>query len=795
MRRIFTLGALAAWCTCAQSGVGEWTSAGIAGGSVYRVEYVRNGVALAVTNGGIYRTTNHGATWTLVRATGANVFSTIAVNRVNPDQVLATSSLVLRSVSGGEAFVAVPFANVPQFPPMSAGFSHDGAYAWVIDSSGVVRRSADAGLTWTALNAAVPADTYYWLEPDITDRNTVYAGAGMGILRSRDAGDSWTALVGAASNYAVAPSRTTSGTVLAINTGPFNIVYSTDFGTTWTPSTNGPQSVFRLATGPGARALAVDYNASVHTSTDDGLTWTSRGRLPNGETSWLSIDPANPDRVLGATWAGIVGSNDGGLTWEERNQGLLDAWAFDLAVARDASNAVYVATADLSSIYRRESANGTFTGVARASTPLLGYPAYQRWGREYRIAVAPQDGRTLYMLRDGTYGRSIDGGVTWTRLSTTEPANVLALDPVNPQVAYINGGTSCFKTIDGGFAWTRMPGSLPAGVSQILVDPSNNATVYAAVNTNFGATAPVYKSVDGGANWAPTGWTGARSNFVGPVAIALEPGRSSTIYLAMQQGLYKSTDSAVSWTRLNPVAGFPLAGFYDVVVDPQSPSVVYAASFGGVVRSVNAGETWSDLLPLAAPSGTFAFQRIALVPGHNAKLVALRDYGGVFEMDVAPQLRLTLTPVTLTAGTAGSFTLTVRNDGILAATRVRVTATLPAAAGNYGIGTAGGCSVNVRELSCNIGTLAPAAEVSATFGFTPTTAGNTDFSLSAYETLSPASSTARTLTVQNSSAPPSGGGGGGGGGGGRLDYLLLAFLAVFQGALHLGAAFRSRRLT
>lgn len=771
MKRIFGLLVLVAACAAAHAGRGEWTSAGIHGGTVWRVEYVREGVALAITNAGVYRTTNHGATWVRVRESGPPDLSGIAVNRANPDQVLINAGFVMRSLDAGASFAPFSLGGVFGSGAKNVGFSRDGAIAWVIDPEGAVWRSTDALGTWTRLGSALPASYYWWIEPDVADRNTVYAGPGMGISISRNAGDSWTALPAAASLYSPAPSRTTAGTVLAMDTSAgYSLARSVDFGATWIAPPAGPANVFRIATGPNARAVATEYDAMVHTSSDDGLTWSNRGRLPNGEAGWLAIDPASPDHILAATAAGIAGSSDGGATWEERNQGIAEARVFDVAVARDGSNAVYVASADLSSIYRRDPASGAFTGVGHASTPLLGYPGLQRFVRDYDIEVSPQDGRTLYMLRDGHYGRSTDGGVTWMLLSDTDAMTALTLDPVNPLVAYATGTSGSVKTVDGGITWTPMAG-LPAA-SRFLVDPTNNAVVYAGVNDFYGA-APVYKSLNGGVSWVPTGLTGS-SDF-DPTSLAFEPGRTSTIYMTMHTGMYKSTDSAATWARLSPVTGFPLAGFYEVVVDPQSPLIVYASSFGGVWRSVDGGHTWGEIVAPAAQGGSYGLERIVLLPGHNARLLGFRPEGGVYEAEVGVSLGLGATPSSVTAGEASMITLTARNTGTLTATRVRVTSTLPAASGAYSIQATGAtCAVDTRQLSCDVGTLAGAGTATVSVGLTPITAGPVNFSLTSYE--SPAIGTGVQAIVTVSSAAS--GSSGGGGGGGRIDYLLLAFLAL-----------------
>lgn len=783
-------------CGCAalaNAGVGEWTNVGIPGAQVWNVKYVRDGVAIAVTAGGIYRTTNHGSTWTLSRRMApVNNFS-IAVNPVNPDQILVTGEGAYRSSDRGITFtrvnVDVPVATMPAIA--SVAFSHDGYYAWLIESDGDVRRSTDGGVTWQSFPGVLPPGEYWFADTDLADRNTVYAGKGLGIYASRDGGATWTVLPADNSSRPQA-SRTTTGRLIATQTNSNYVIrWSNDFGQTWNPSVTLP-SFYGLATASDNRAFGVDYEANFYSSADDGATWTNRGRLPNGYGAGISVDPANPQRMLIGTWAGIVRSEDGGNTWTESNAGLLEATGLGIATSTTGGTAVYVATSDLSSVYRRDGA-GVYSAVARSSSPLVGYPGMQG----YQIAVAPQNPNTLYMLRGERLARSTNGGVDWSLLATLPMIYSLTLDPGNPLVVYATGQDRRLKSTDGGVTWTSFGDSLPVSVrnafGKIYVDPANSANLFALVDGYSGAASPVYRSTDAGATWAATNWSDSTlpSPF-SPNAMAFEPGRSSTIYLVMEFGSYKSVDSGLNWTRMARPGGGR-----SVVVDPQSPQIVYAAQGSAdLERSVDAGATWTSALDLAASVASFpGFNQVALVPGSNAKLVGIRNDGGVYEIDVAPRLVLGLTPATIAAGTLGSFELSVTNPGVMAATRVRVTATLPPSAGNYGVvANLGSCNVNLRELSCDIGTLAPAVSTSITVTFTATGPGTTTFGLSAYETLSPTGINSRALSVEAASSSSSSGGGSGSGGG-RLDYLLLTFfaLAVFVRRRFDGVGFVLRR--
>ena len=777
----------------AGAGAGEWTSVGIPGGRIQSVDYIGPGVAIAATAHNLYRTTNHGAAWALLRPLPANTTPSVAANPAKASQVLVVAGQVLRSINQGETFAAVDLSSVGSSNTVYgvAVFSHDGSNAYIVTTTGACLRSGDGGATWIRLTGVLPAITYTSIDRDASDPATLYVTGFGGVLhRSRDACATWTRLNGARNLARVTASRSTSGVVIALDMANQTTTRSVDYGSTWTLQAT-PQLLSGFQMLPGGRAVTGGgAQANVFTSNDDGLTWADRGRRLNDDIGGFAYDPAQPERLLAATDAGVIGSDDGGATWTERLAGMNEADTLDIVTSRDASNSVYIATSDLSSVYRRDPATGTFAAVARQAIPLLEYPRPFAGVSEYRLAVSPANGNTLYMIRAGRVGRSNDGGATWSLLSNTSPLKSITIDPANTQVLYAGGFTANLKSVDGGSTWAPLPGSLPASVTRIVVDPVNTANVVAMADQYGPAATALYKSPDAGVTWARLPLP-AITPFL-PYTVAMDPVRPATLYLSQLSGMQKSTDGGTTWANVVPGAGFAATGYHDLVVDPGNPDIVYAANPNAqLIRSVDGGNSWAGVTSPAAAEG-FGFQRVVLVPGHNARLIGLRHNGGVYELDVTPTVNLSLTGNSMTATQSGVVQIAVRNDGTPAATRVRVSGTLPLATGAYAVQGSGlTCAVAARELTCDAATLLSGANATASVTFTPSASGSATLTLAAYETLASASVSTAAINVAaapssssssgggSSSSSSSGGGSSGssGGGGGRFDYLLLLMLS------------------
>lgn len=70
---------------------------------------------------------------------------------------------------------------------------------------------------------------------------------------------------------------------------------------------------------------------------------------------------------------------------------------------------------------------------------------------------------------------------------------------------------------------------------------------------------------------------------------AVDPTNATVMYVAMRDGLFKSTDAGESW---KPV-GKGLKNLAAVAVNPKRPNEVYVSTMeGAIFRSADGGRTW-----------------------------------------------------------------------------------------------------------------------------------------------------------------------------------------------------------
>lgn len=230
---------------------------------------------------------------------------------------------------------------------------------------------------------------------------------------------------------------------------------------------------------------------------------------------------------------------------------------------------------------------------------------------------------------------SIDAGETWTRRTLFgAPGGIdatdVALDPSNPLVVWAaidDGGTYAnvvFRSVDGGASWQPRSPPLTIPVTPlrtaraIAVDPANSNLVVVAISGLFGG-GQVWVSGDAGANWIDRS-AGLTQNRLYAIVH-----QGSRILVAGGQpfpdlgvGLFSSTNQGLSWAPVHNDSWGPYLAAQDVFVDPASPNQFWAATHQGVHRTSNAGGLWQVQL---GGTGVYSFRSIRRKPGTPATLM------------------------------------------------------------------------------------------------------------------------------------------------------------------------------
>ena len=119
-------------------------------------------------------------------------------------------------------------------------------------------------------------------------------------------------------------------------------------------------------------------------------------------------------------------------------------------------------------------------------------------------------------------------------------------------------------------------------INGLVIDPQGSQTLYA------GAEVGVYRSEDGGNNWARAGLPDSAVS-----VLVIDPQTPQQLYAGTNEGVYKSGDGADSWKKVS--TGLPDTPVTSLVIDPQSPQRLYASTDGETYMSVNGGESWTPV--------------------------------------------------------------------------------------------------------------------------------------------------------------------------------------------------------
>jgi len=197
--------------------------------------------------------------------------------------------------------------------------------------------------------------------------------------------------------------------------------------------------------------------------------------------------------------------------------------------------------------------------------------------------------------------------------------HTLAINPGNANVAYTGSLGGLAKTTDGGIMWRYLSDAWASqSVSAIAVYPNSSNIIYVGTgNDGYGPYGTgLYRSFDGGANWSNLGATQFGGTAVRAIGFGPRGRWGLTMYVANglshDSGLWRSSDSGVTWTRLRQAGHLPgqqvdsekeYHGIHDLAIDPSAqPSTLYITDDNGAFKSTDSGQSWTLIHSVLAGS-------------------------------------------------------------------------------------------------------------------------------------------------------------------------------------------------
>jgi hypothetical protein len=556
-------------------------------GGLFAFDPGRDLVYVATFESGVYRSADHGYTWTQLGASG-HFLRSIVIDPADPDVLYAASygDGVFKTTDASETGT---FANLPSAPTKPEELTMVGSNLYAAAGAAGIFVSANGGAAWSKLGGATVPAGPVWMSIagyQACGQTVLYAGAEhggtSGVMRSTDGGSTWSSLVAdptrlhdeiggpggehwwlykpawipggsfyTASALAVDPSPPPEGECLrhrVFLAGRSGIWRSTDGGTEWYPAIRGLGVTI-------VRGVAFDQ--------------TQPGHLFTAMVDWVQVF-----------------SKDGGDHVTQKRPGG-GAAAFDVDVnAGSAPPRVYVASGSPTANSGGEVYSTTNTMTAGWTDEGLSSVAHGA----RPLAIATRQVGTARVLLVATEGQGIwrKSGSVWTQVSTsamqgsqwTHAASFVW--PPGPYVYLFDHTAGIWRSANSGKTWTRIwtlrSGSPMTGF--IAVDPHVPDRLYVSVDDQG-----LYRldNADTGSVEAGTLVPVEIGPFTRPGAIAVDPS-TGTLYMAtVAEGggaeLYRSTDLGATFTLVNDPVWTATAGFvFDLEVAPNGE--LYAALNG-----------------------------------------------------------------------------------------------------------------------------------------------------------------------------------------------------------------------
>ncbi len=441
----------------------------------------------------------------------------VAASPVDPGLIMALEhdGRIFRSANGGQDFKTVAVVSnshyyMGQWPAYYGGIAINAQNHVMAMGRWEVGFSEDAGLTFKIKNnLQTKWDTGGNPFPSRQDREGLfkctkltaspasgrwYVVDGHIVKMSYDNGESWIGRykgIDILCVYTPPVVDEANPDVIHLGMGDNGHFYSKDGGQSWQTSETRMRNVDGLAQDPANPKVWYKMygrntlSGMVFKSTDGGVTWEKRGRIPmpafgnrsekdpsfySGWIGWLRVDPSNPQRIYATHRAsdGLYMSEDGGWNFK-RVLELVRPWQLEVSD----KGTVFICTWDSTGLYRSKDHGQSFEIIhpgrvndfaVHPNNDDIVYANVGSFAHAWasaRVLTKYERNRRHVDEGKGKLYKTVDGGKSW-RLLGDYDGFALYIEPNYPNVMLMStrdGGQGIMRSSDGGESWISIHGN------------------------------------------------------------------------------------------------------------------------------------------------------------------------------------------------------------------------------------------------------------------------------------------------------------------------------------------------
>lgn len=586
--------------------------------------------------GGVFKTTDHGASWTpIFDAVGTYSIGAIAIHPNNPNIIYvgtgeATGAIddyegtgMYKSIDGGATWTHIGLDSIALIGKIAI----DPLRPETLFVAGMGRifgrntganfttyrglyRSTNGGATWTkqlyiddatgCIDVALYGDEVYasmW-SFDGSTTDALYRSVNNGVTFDILSGTG-----GLPSNangvdrigISIDPVTNTFWVVQDSANGKFHSVYRSRNGTTWTHTNDGALSgVFsnfgwyfgQIRAVPGDSTIAYVLGVSLYRTTNYGASWSDvTGTTHVDHHALVAVPRVGGYDLWGGCDGGVNFSSNQGSSWTTY-QNMHNTQFYAMTI--DPNNPLHIlgGTQD-------NGTNRTPNGGTGNWEHILG-------GDGFYVVVDYSNSNIIYAeSQNGAIAKSTDGGLTFSSAtsgingSETRAWNTpIVIDPAFPNRLYTSTDRA-YRTVDGAATWTVISPDMTAGyVTTIGASAADSQVVYAGTNRG-----EIWVTTNNGGSWTrldtgiPDRWV-TRLTPSATNALVCYATVSGYIRDAVSlPHVFRTANGGVLWTDIT--SNLPQAPVNDIIVDPADSNTLYVATDVGVYVSNNLGGSWS----------------------------------------------------------------------------------------------------------------------------------------------------------------------------------------------------------